>query len=172
MADPKRGAAYSFRLPLEDAANPGTWLADPTIEAGDFQVSTGSGALVDLATLPAADPAGSVLVRIDLSEAEMDAEDVAVLGHDPDGAWMDVLWTANLAAVTADADALLDQADGVESGMTVRQALRLLTAAQGGKTSGMDTGLPRIRDVGDTKDRVTATTDVNGNRTDVVLDLT
>lgn len=61
----------------------------------------------------------------------------------------------------------------IEGAVTAAQSLRLNNAAQGGKTSGMDTGAPAvIRDIGDTKDRVSATVDANGNRTAVTLDLT
>ncbi len=68
------------------------------------------------------------------------------------------------------ADALLDRANAIETGVTPRGALRLIAAAEAGKTSGMDTGSPVIRAVGDAKTRITATTDANGNRTAVTVD--
>lgn len=68
------------------------------------------------------------------------------------------------------AAALLDLADGVETSYTVRQTLRLMAAALLGKVSGADANAPLFRDVNDTTDRITATTDANGNRTDVTLD--
>ena len=70
------------------------------------------------------------------------------------------------------ADALLDRAAGVETGWTVRQALRIYLSALAAKVSGMDTLAPVFRDVGDTKNRITATTDADGNRTAVTLDAT
>lgn len=69
------------------------------------------------------------------------------------------------------AAALLDLTDGVESGVTVRQSLRLSNSAGGGKLSGAATSSIVIRDVNDTKDRVTATVDADGNRSAVTLDL-
>jgi hypothetical protein len=42
----------------------------------------------------------------------------------------------------------------------------------GGKASGLETTTAVYRDSADTKDRITATVDANGNRTAVTLDLT
>lgn len=69
------------------------------------------------------------------------------------------------------AAALLDLAARVETGMTLRQALRILTAVLAGKSSGFPDS-PVFRDVNDTKPRVTATLDDDGNRTAVTLDAT
>ena len=71
------------------------------------------------------------------------------------------------------ADALLDRANGIETGMTLRQALRVIAAAAAGKLSGAATTTVTIRnaEVDDT-DRIVATVDENGNRSAVTLDLT
>lgn len=66
--------------------------------------------------------------------------------------------------------ALLDLADGVETGWTVREALRVLLAGEAGKVSGAATETITIRDVNDTTDRIVATVDASGNRTAVTLD--
>lgn len=84
---------------------------------------------------------------------------------------------AVLAAIAAlsiptagqNATALLDLADGVEAGKTVRQGLRLMLAALAGKVSGADTTTVKIRDTNDTVDRITATVDANGNRSALTL---
>jgi hypothetical protein len=68
-------------------------------------------------------------------------------------------------------DDLLDLPNGVETGITVRQALRAQLSALAGKLSGAETTEIRIRDVNDTKDRIIATVDEPGNRTAVTLDL-
>lgn len=70
----------------------------------------------------------------------------------------------------AGADALWDEV--IEGAITGRQSARLWNAAAGGKLSGAGTTSVAIRDLGDTKDRVTATVDSNGNRTAVSRDLT
>lgn len=66
----------------------------------------------------------------------------------------------------------LDLADGVETGITERQALRLILAALAGKVSGAGTTTITFRNVGDTKTRITATVDANGDRTAVTTDAT
>jgi len=92
--------------------------------------------------------------------------------------FVDTEVAAILAAVTAiptanaNADALLDRSAGVETGLTVRQALRLFAAVLVGKASGLDTSTAVFRDTGDSKDRVTATVDSDGNRSAVTLDAT
>lgn len=77
------------------------------------------------------------------------------------------------AGNNAVADALLDRADAVETGITPRGALRLSVAADAGKTNGMTlAGTAHLRDVADTKNRVTATVDGLGNRTATSVDVT
>lgn len=82
---------------------------------------------------------------------------------------------ASIAALpTGDenADALLDLADAVEAGLTVRQAMRLSAAADGGKLSGGGTTTNTIRNaVADDTDRIIATVDEDGNRTAITYDL-
>ena len=66
---------------------------------------------------------------------------------------------------------LLDQED-VETGLTLRQALRLVTAATAGKIAGGGTSTITIRNaVVDGVDRITATVDGSGNRTAITYDL-
>lgn len=66
---------------------------------------------------------------------------------------------------------LLDQED-IETGLTLRQALRLVTAATAGKISGGGTATITIRNaVADGVDRVIATVDTDGNRTAITYDL-
>jgi hypothetical protein len=59
----------------------------------------------------------------------------------------------------------------VEPGLTVAQALRLLVAANAGKLSGAGTNTITIRDTNDTKNRIVATVDSNGNRTAVTTNV-
>lgn len=81
--------------------------------------------------------------------------------------------TLTAAERSAIANATLDLGNAVESNMTVRQALRLLTTAEGGKLSGGNTTTITIRNaVADSKTRITATVDEGGNRTAVSYDLT
>jgi hypothetical protein len=64
--------------------------------------------------------------------------------------------------------ALLDLADGIEVGLTLRNALRLIAATTAGKASGAGTGVETFRSAfADDADRVVATMDVSGNRVSI-----
>lgn len=73
------------------------------------------------------------------------------------------------------AAAVWDYADGVELGLTPIQAQRLILAMAAGKISGAEGATMLIRGAhasnGTSKVRITATTDENGNRTGIVLDV-
>ncbi len=60
----------------------------------------------------------------------------------------------------------------IEAGFTAADLLRLLTAAMAGKVSGAGTGSITFRDLGDTKARIVATVDGDGNRTAITRDAT
>lgn len=64
---------------------------------------------------------------------------------------------------------LLDSSE-IESGYSMRESLRLMLAAMAGKVSGAETSTVILRDVNDTKNRIVATVDGNGNRTAVTHD--
>ena len=85
-----------------------------------------------------------------------------------------IITAASIAtdAGTELAQALLDLSDGIETGLTPRGALRIVTAASAGKLSGAATSSVVIRNVGDTKPRITATVDADGNRSAVTTDPT
>lgn len=75
--------------------------------------------------------------------------------------------TEQLAAAAA---TLLDLADGVESGKTVRQALRYMAAMLAGKVAGAGTGTETFRGIDGATDRVQVTVDEAGNRTAIEYD--
>ena len=60
----------------------------------------------------------------------------------------------------------------IETGFTATQSMRLMLAALAGKLSGAATGTVTIRDVNDTKDRLVASVDADGNRSAVTKDVT
>lgn len=62
--------------------------------------------------------------------------------------------------------------EAVDGSTTARESIRLANAALGGKASGLATATATFRDLADTKDRITATVDADGNRTAVSRDLT
>lgn len=67
-------------------------------------------------------------------------------------------------------DELLNNQD-IETGYSLREALRLVLSATAGKLSGAAGTTITIRNVPDTKDRIVATVDSNGNRTSVTYDV-
>lgn len=100
MPTPKKNTGYIFYTALVDAANPGSLKANPTIAAGDFQISTDGAAFDDIETLPVVEPAGSVAVKVALSSDEMNGDKVLVQGIDAAGAeWQDVLFFLDLGTV-------------------------------------------------------------------------
>jgi len=92
MSTPKKNVAYTFYLSLIDSTDPGTFKANPTIAAGDFKVSIDGGAFTNLATLPAVEPAGSIVVKASLSAGEMNGAKIVVQCIDvAGGEWNDLL---------------------------------------------------------------------------------
>ena len=73
--------------------------------------------------------------------------------------------TGDIPTANANADALLDRANGIETGYTPRQAFRLMSAVLAGKSSGHP-GSPVYRNLSDSADRVSATVS-SGNRSAV-----
>lgn len=85
---PKYGEEYIFPLGLFAS---GALVAAPTLAAGDFQVSKDFGTFANLTTLPTVTPAGTGQLKVTLSAVEMQAANVTVKYHDPDGTWDDGL---------------------------------------------------------------------------------
>ena len=88
----------------------------------------------------------------------------------------DWLFVNNVAPATFSANdaatALLDLSNGIESSLTMRQAMRLAVAVLAGKASGGGGSAITYRNVADTKDVVVATVDSYGNRSALTRDVT
>jgi hypothetical protein len=78
--------------------------------------------------------------------------------------------TAYATAAAALVDAVHDEA--VDGATTFRESTRLQNAALAGKASGLGTTTAVFRDLADTKNRISATVDADGNRTAVTRDVT
>jgi len=80
---------------LEDADNPSQFLDDPTIEAGDFQISNGGGPFSNLAILPVVEPAGSPQVKFELTENERSNPGASIYGKDQTDPtqWREIVFT-------------------------------------------------------------------------------
>lgn len=88
---PKRATAYIFFLSLPSKADSGNYQVDPTLAAGDVQVSKDGGALANISILPTVPVAGCSMVKVQLSGTEMTADNVTLLFKDVAGdEWGDV----------------------------------------------------------------------------------
>lgn len=124
-------------------------------------------------TLTAAyDAAKTAASQTSVDDLPTNAELATALGT-ADDATLSAIAALSIPTANQNADALLDRANGVETGLTPRQALRLSVAADAGKLSGAASTTNTIRNaVADSKDRIVATVDSDGNRTAITYDLT
>lgn len=85
----------------------------------------------------------------------------------------DIPTAAEIAAAVPtaaqNAAALLDLSNGIETGVTFRQAMRVITAAVAGVLSGAGTATVICKSAGGSTTRITATVDDSGNRSAVTL---
>lgn len=102
MGSPKKNVAYTFYVALVDATS-GGFRVNPTIAVGDFKVSTNGGVFSNLATLPVVEPAGSISVKISLSQSEMNSNKIVVQCIDAAGnEWADELFFIDADDVNID----------------------------------------------------------------------
>lgn len=89
-----------------------------------------------------------------------------------DDAVLAAIAALSIPTANQNADALLDRANAIETGYTLRGVMRLLSAVLLGKIDDAATTTNTFRSITDAKDRVTSTVDADGNRTMVTLDAT
>lgn len=100
---PKKNTAYTFYLGLVSQADTKIMQANPTLAAGDFKVATDDAAPANLGTLPVVDADFTKRVKVVLSAAEMNGDNVTVIGSDAAGAeWCDVEINIQTAARQVD----------------------------------------------------------------------
>ena len=75
---PKKNTIYTFDVALRSATDSVSLQDTPTLAAGDVQVSTDNGAFANLGTIPAVSPAGGIQVKVTLSAAEMNGDDIGI----------------------------------------------------------------------------------------------
>ena len=133
MSLPKKSEAYNFYLALVDVTDSRLFVSDPTIELGDFKVSKDGGSYVNLEELPVVTPAGTISVKINLSETEMDADKVLVKAFDAnDDEWNEVLVFIDVPV--GNIDTLVD----IEEGDRTETSVRLLINKKGTTTPVLD----------------------------------
>lgn len=93
-----------FYVGLPSLASQG-FQSNPTLAAGDVKISLDGGSLSNLTTLPVVTPASSKLVKVTLSQAETNADNIAVIFSDAAGGeWADVI--VNIQTVARQIDDL------------------------------------------------------------------
>lgn len=116
---PKKNTQYIMYIGLPSQASSHIFQSNPTLAAGDAKVSIDGGALANLTTLPAVTPASSKMVKVTLSAAEMNGDNITVVMSDASGAeWRDVIINIQTATQQIDdipgsaaiADAVWDEA--------------------------------------------------------------
>ncbi len=87
---PKKNAAYTFFTGLISQADTKLLQGSATLAVGDVKVSTDGGAMNNITTLPVVTPAASKSIKVDLSAAEMNGDNIVVIFSDAVGAeWCD-----------------------------------------------------------------------------------
>lgn len=147
----------------------------PTVDGRKFDVSAGGEGGVDWANVgsPTATNVLSGTTIKTATDVETDTTEIAAIKAKTDNLPASPAATGDIPTAAQNADAFLDRAGAIETDLTPRQALRLISSTTGGKNSGVGTGTETFRNaVADSKDRVVATVDGSGNRTAITTDLT
>lgn len=79
---PLKNQEFTFPLTLESYASPGTLQANPTIAAGDFQISKDGGTFANLTNLPTVTPTGGKRVEVVLTATETNCNNWLVVWED------------------------------------------------------------------------------------------
>lgn len=182
---PIKNTAYRLTFPI--------FKSDGTLITGaaglDSEVSKDAGTFADCTNEATEIATSSGIYYLDLSSTEMNADCVAiVVKSSSTGAVYpvfvlypqesgDIKVDVQSMAGTAYATALAAQVtatwdEQVDGTTTARQSVRLANSALAGKASGLGTTTAVFRDLADTKNRISATVDADGNRTAVTRDVT
>lgn len=95
----KKNIAFTFYLSLISQANTKIAQANPTLAAGDAQVAIDDGAPANLATLPVVDADFTKRVKVAMSAAEMNGDNITIIFSDAAGAeWCDLTVNIQTAA--------------------------------------------------------------------------
>ena len=87
---PKINTAFIFYISLVSQADTKIMQANPTLAAGDVKVAVDDAAPANLATLPAVDADFTKRVKVSLSTAEMNGDNITIIFSDAAGAeWCD-----------------------------------------------------------------------------------
>ncbi len=120
MPRPVFNKAYSFYVSLADALDPSTFKANPTIAAGDFQISIDGSTFANLTNLPTVDPTGSITVLVSLTADEMNGEKVNVQAIDAAGdEWQDLLMSIDVPTASTETINDIQEGDRIEDSVSL-----------------------------------------------------
>ncbi len=124
----KINTEYIFYVGLPSQANALTLQANPTLSAGDVKRAIDDGAPVNLTTLPVVDGDFTKRVKVNLSSAEMNGDNITVIFSDAAGdEWCDLIVNIQTAAsqiddIQTDLTFLKD----IEGGMWERDGVQMI----------------------------------------------
>jgi len=88
----KKNTAFIVYVGLISTATPTTLQANPTLAAGDVKVAIDDGAPANITTLPVVDADFTKRVKMSLSAAEMNGDNISIIFSDAAGAeWSDLI---------------------------------------------------------------------------------
>lgn len=140
---PKKNTAYTFYVGLVSQADGKLLQANPTLAAGDVKVAIDDGAPANLGTLPVVDADFTKRVKVVMSAAEINGDNISIIFSDAAGAeWCDL--EINLQTVTTSQIDDLATAAAALTQANIRTAVGLASA-------NLDTQLLTIDDFLDTE---------------------
>ena len=96
-------SGYTFYISLASQADGSIFQANPTLAAGDVKISIDDGAPANLATLPVVDADFTKRVKVVLSQAETNGDNLSIIFSDAAGdEWDDVTVNIQTAKQTFD----------------------------------------------------------------------
>ncbi len=107
---PKKNTQYIFYVKLVSQSSAHTFQTNPTLSSGDVTVSIDGAAAANLGTLPTVTPSGGKRVKVSLSAAEMNGDNIDVLFSDAAGSEWDELGISIQTVTTSQIDDLATQA--------------------------------------------------------------
>lgn len=168
---PKKNTEFVFYLGLSSLGSINTFQINPTVAVGDVKVTTDGGSLANITNLPVVTPAGSKTLKVILTPAEMNGDNITVIFADVAGdEWSDTIVNIQTSSVQMNEIPSTVWSHIVDGTFTAEEAMRLQDAALFGRLTGAATDTITIRDPDDTKDRIIATVNDDNERTTVVTD--
>lgn len=169
-------STIAYNVVVDPPTANATQLAGQTITAAagvTFPTSVASPTNITAGTITTVTNLTNAATAGDLTATMKTSVTTAATAATPTAAAVTAAVTLTSGERNSVADALLDRANAIEVGLTVRSAFMAISAMLFGKVTGAQTGTEVFREaVADAKARVTITDDSSGNRSAVTTDFT